>query len=205
MALPETIAVKYSEEEAEFVSVRPVVRQTFRLHELVVMVLGVTGKDIPRMQQIFRSGTVMFHFYRYWWAGFDAGADELAAVLRQFPDDDPAREFRFAECAAVSLESSGLPPRVSIEIPRAAGSRRRWLRPRSLWDALFDLTAAQAPQYLSYSYARRADLYGLEIAPPQLVNLVQKAARLASGDLRARLPLLPQVTRAVFVCPRTSS
>jgi hypothetical protein len=58
--LPETIPVKYTEEEAEYVSIRPVVRQSFRAAELVDMVLAVTGKDLPRIQQILRSGTVVF-------------------------------------------------------------------------------------------------------------------------------------------------
>jgi hypothetical protein len=72
VALPETIPVRYTEEEAEYLSVRPVVRQTFRLQELVDMVLSVTGKDLARVRQILRSGTVVFHFYRYWWQGFEA-------------------------------------------------------------------------------------------------------------------------------------
>jgi hypothetical protein len=60
--LPETIPVKYTEEEAEYLSMRPLVRQTFRLAELVDMVVSVTGKDPGRIQQILRSGTVVYHF-----------------------------------------------------------------------------------------------------------------------------------------------
>ena len=52
MALPETIAVKYTEEEAEYLSMRPVVRQTFRAAELVDMIVRVSGKDSERVQQI---------------------------------------------------------------------------------------------------------------------------------------------------------
>jgi len=52
--LPETIPVRYTEEEADNFSIRPVKRQTFRLRELVDMVLRVTGKDLPRVQQILR-------------------------------------------------------------------------------------------------------------------------------------------------------
>ena len=88
MPLPETIPVKYTEEEAEYLSVRPVVRQTFRLRELVDMVLAVTGKDAARVQQILRSGTTVFHFYRYWWPAVEAGEDELAPLLAEFPDPD---------------------------------------------------------------------------------------------------------------------
>src|ERR1700676_1344415 len=89
MPLPETIPVRYTEEEAGYVSFRPVVRQTFRTHELLDMVLSVTGKDAARVRQILRSGTVVFHFYRYWWEGFEVDEAELAALLAHFPDPDP--------------------------------------------------------------------------------------------------------------------
>ena len=81
MALPQEIPVRYTEEEAGYVSFRPVVRQTFRVHELLDMVLSVTGKQPERIRQILRSGTVVFHFYRYWWEGFEAGEAELQALL----------------------------------------------------------------------------------------------------------------------------
>jgi len=50
MPLPETIAVRFTEEDAGYVTVRPVVRQTFRLSELTDMVVSVTGKDAARLQ-----------------------------------------------------------------------------------------------------------------------------------------------------------
>ncbi len=70
MPLPEAIPIRYTEEEAGYVSFRPVVRQSFRPDQLLDMVLSVTGKDVARIKQILRSGTVVFHFYRYWWTGF---------------------------------------------------------------------------------------------------------------------------------------
>jgi len=91
--LPETIPVRYTEEEADNFSIRPVKRRRFRLRELVDMVLRVTGKDLPRVQQILRSGTLVYHFYRYWWQGFETGAAELSALLAEFPGDDPAARF----------------------------------------------------------------------------------------------------------------
>ncbi len=73
--LPETIPARYTEEEADNFSIRPVKRQNFRLRELIDMILRVTGKDLPRVQQILRSGTIVYHFYRYWWQGFDADVE----------------------------------------------------------------------------------------------------------------------------------
>ena len=107
MPLPETIAVKYTEEEAEYLSVRPLVRQTFRSAELVDMILSVTGKDVARIQQILRSGTVVFHFYRYWWQGFESNAGEISTLLEKYPNADPSRPFRAEECSAVLFETSG--------------------------------------------------------------------------------------------------
>ena len=204
MPLPETIAVRYTEEEAEYLSVRPVVRQTFRLHELIDMVLGVTGKDLARIQQILRSGTVVFHFYRYWWRGFEADPQELSALLARFPDADPSRAFRGEECTAVLLES-GQTGWQALELTREAASRKPFLRSRSLWDCLLAPSRAQAPAYRGYSYERRADLYQLVLPPEQTAALLRDAMRLAPRSLRPALSRLPATTRIVFVYPRRTT
>jgi hypothetical protein len=201
MALPETIPVRYTEEEAEYLSVRPVVRQTFRLHELIDMLLGVTGKDLARIQQILRSGTIVFHFYRYWWEGFEAEAGELAAVLARFPDAEPSRAFRAEACTAVLLES-GAHNRPPVEIAQAAAARKPLFRSRSFWDCFLLLAAEQVPAYRDYSHARRADLYELRLTPQQSAFLAAEATRLAGRELRATQRHLPEVSRIVFVCPR---
>ena len=201
MALPETIPVRYTEEEAEYLSVRPVVRQTFRLHELLDMLLGVTGKDLARIQQILRSGTIVFHFYRYWWEGFEAEAEELAAVLARFPDADPTRAFRAEACTAVLLEG-GARNRQPVEVARTAAAHKPLFRSRSLWDCFLLLAAEQTPAYREYSHARRADLYALRLAPQQSAFLAAEATRLAGRELRASLRNLQEISRIVFVCPR---
>ena len=201
MALPETIPVKYTEEEAAYLSVRPVVRQTFRLDELLDLILGVTGKDVARVQQILRSGTVVFHFYRYWWQGFEAQPEELGALLARFPDADPARAFRVQECTGVLLESGGPAPRYSVELTRDAAAHKRWFRSRSSWDSLMDMAAGQAVAYDHYSYARHADVYRLEVSPGA-ATLVREAKRLAPRALRAQLLNLAEVSRIFFLCSR---
>src|SRR5690348_9336625 len=125
MALPEVISVRYSEEEAGYVSFRPVMRQSFRPDQLLDMVLSVTGKDPARIKQILRSGTVVFHFYRYWWTGFDIDSAELTALLARFPDPDPGREFLASECTMIAIESGTTPPRPAAEIETQALSRSR--------------------------------------------------------------------------------
>jgi len=202
MTLPETIPVRYTEEEAEYVSVRPVRRQTFRLAELLDMILSVTGKDAARVRQILRSGTIMYHNYRYWWPGIEPGGSDLAALLARYPDADPARAFRAEECVAILLESTEHPLRDSVELPREEAGRRRLFRGRSVWDSLLDLARARAPEYAGYSYARHADLFRLAVTPEKAAALLAEAARLASRALRPALEHLPQTSRIVYVCPR---
>lgn len=203
MALPETIPVRYSEEDAEYVSVRPVRRQTFRFDELIDMVLSVTGKDPERIQKILRTGTVVFHFYRYWWEGLEVSAEELARALARYPDADPSRAFRAEDCAVILLESAGSPPRHSIELDRKAAGQRRLFRARSFWESLLELARATPPEYAGYSYSRRADLYRLAISPEQAAALFAAAERFAPRGLRARLGHLPEMARIVYVCPRS--
>ncbi len=65
MPLPETIPVRYTEEDAAYVTVRPMVRQTFRLEELLDMILSVAGKDLARVRQLLHSGTVVYHKQKF--------------------------------------------------------------------------------------------------------------------------------------------
>ena len=204
MALPETIPVKYTEEEADSLSIRPVVRQTFRLAELVDMVVSVTGKDAARIRQILRAGTVVFHFYRYWWPSFEAADADLATLLAGYPEPEPGRIFRAADCAATLLTSDEDPPRISIELPRDLAARPRLFHRRSFWDALVSLADAFPPSYITYSYPHRADLFQSSLSPSQTALLAREATHSASRRLRARLHQLPHITRILFVCPRPS-
>jgi len=103
MPLPEQIPVRYTEEDAGYVSMRPVVKQTFRLNELADMVVSVTGKDPARVQQIFRNGTVVYNGYRYSWDGIPAELAEIASLLHPFPDDEPSRPFHPGDHSTTSL------------------------------------------------------------------------------------------------------
>src|SRR5215470_15970091 len=118
MPLPEQIALRYTEEDAGYMSVRPVVKQTFRLHELVDMVVSVAGKDAARVQQIFRSGTVVYHGYRYWWERLTTDASEIAPLLVSFPEDEPSRAFAPRKATSALLEMGGGTQRTVTEIPR---------------------------------------------------------------------------------------
>ena len=212
MPFPETILVKYSEEEAEFISMRPLVRQTFRPAELVDMIVAVTGKDPQRVQQILRGGTVVFHSYRYWWQGFDAEPEKLANLLARYPDANPARAFRPEDCTEAILESGAASaadamsrsaiPRHSLRLRREDASRKRLFRTRSLWDVLMDLTRPHPPAYREYSYALRADIYISQPDAAQLARLAHEAARYSTRSLRPHFAILPTISQVIFVSPR---
>src|SRR5260370_2518109 len=114
MPLPETIAVRFTEEDAGYVTVRPVVKQSFRLAELADMVVSVTGKNGPRVQQIFRAGTVVYNGYGYWWDCFASTENEVAGLLAPFPDDNPSLHFNPAPVTAGPLEIGRSGPRYLV-------------------------------------------------------------------------------------------
>ena len=216
MPLPETIAVKYTEEEAEYLSMRPLVRQTFRAPELVDMIVHVAGKDSTRVQQILRAGTIVFHSFRYWWPPFDPDPAALAEILAKYPDADPARPFRAQDCSEVILESSGSPPRHSLSVtkesvakatnPLQKISRALGNKP-TFWQQLMNFAqeARPHPRYREYSYTRRADLYSIALTPQQIARLTQDAARHAPRALRAEILEPPPISQIVFVCPRPTA
>jgi hypothetical protein len=204
MPAPEIIPVRRTEEDAGYVTFRPVVRQNFRLNDLLGLVLGVTGKHPDRVRQILRSGSVSFHAYHYSWDGFQPDDAELAALLARFPDPDPARAFRPEACTAALIEG-GSPPRALLDLERAILARRRFLRRRSFWDALLVLASREPLAYDGYSYQWRADLYRLVLSNERTAALAVEAKSLAPRDLRRNLRALDRATHVVFVCPREAA
>jgi hypothetical protein len=200
--LPETIPVRYTEEEAGYVTVRPLVRQTFRLEELLDMILSVAGKDASRVQQLLHSGTVVYHFYRYSWPGIDASDAELAAALGKFPDAEPSRPFPPEKCTNAIFDAAGENPRHLLELDRATASKRRLFRGQTFWEALLEIAVADKPAYQMYSYGRRADLYRLYLDGESSARIEEAAAKLATGKLRTAMRVLEASASVLFVCPR---
>jgi hypothetical protein len=202
--LPEIILVKYTEEEADYVSMRPLVRQNFRAAELVDMIVRVAGKDLSRLQQIIRSGTVVFQSYRYWWQGFEADPAALGEVLTMYPDADPRQPFRVEACTEVMLEAVGPSKRHPVSIRRQEGSRKTFWQRQSFWDALMAVAQSGRPQYREYSYALRGDIYIVALSADQATELVRDAAKLGSRTIKAQVGALPQIRQIVYVCPRNN-
>ncbi len=178
MGLPETVRVKLSSENAEYVTLTPVVLRDMPLQELVELMLGVVGKSAERVRDLLRRGTLVSGATRFRWNGWEAGAEDVEAMLATFPDPDPGRPFSRDMCVRAVLRG----PNCRIELTRETGARKRFLRRTSFWDVLMDLTAA-GPRYIEYSYKERADCYRVEISPAASADLRKSAAFLNYSSL----------------------
>jgi len=181
MSLPAQVRVKLSSEAAGSIAITPVVIQEMALSDLLEHVLAAAGgKQLERIGETLKRGTLVSGASRLRWEGFDAEIETLSALLSQFPDPDPARPFRTEGCRGILL----LGPAARIEIPREAASKRRFLRRRSFWDAVIEHAAH--PVYESYSYRERADIYAARLTPAQTARLREEAGLLSYSSL-ARL------------------
>ncbi|MGB2679475.1 MAG: hypothetical protein WAN12_20520 [Candidatus Acidiferrum sp.] len=202
MSLPDIIPVRYTEEDAGYVSVRPVVKQVFRLHELVDLVVSIAGKDAARVQRIFRSGTAFYHGYRYWWDGIAAEASEIAALLVPFPDDDPSRPFEPSKATAALLGIGGGTQCHVVEILREEASENKFLGRHSPWQVLLQYAASHTARYEKYSHARRADLFRISLPYDHAQQLLAALLEAAPRSLRHRWSTLHPPAAVTFVCPR---
>jgi hypothetical protein len=202
MPPPNQIPVRYTEEDAGFVSVRPVVKQTFQLHELVDMVVSVVGRDPARVRQIFRSGTVIYNGYRYWWDALPAEREEIERLLLPFPDDDPSRPFDPEQATAVLLEIGGGSQRTIVEITRHDAAGEKLFTKLSPWDVLTNFASGKSPRYEKYAHARRADLFRLSLPFDQAQPLLAAILAAAPRKLKHRWSTLRPPAALTFVCPR---
>ena len=205
MPLPEAIAIRFTEDDAGYVTVRPVVKQTFRLSELADMVVSVTGKNGVRVQQIFRAGTVVYNGYRYWWDGFASNDDEIKGLLALFPDDDPARVFNPAEVTAVSLEIGGGTQRSLVGIVRREASAKKLFHKRNPWEILLKAAQDSTPRYEKYSHAERADVYRVHLSFEIAASLLKQILDASPRVLRKKLSALQPPAALLFFIPRTNS
>jgi hypothetical protein len=202
MTLPSQIPLRYSDEDAGYVSMRPVVKQTFRLHELIDMMVSVVGKDTTRVQQTLHTGTIVYNGYRYSWEPLTADIPEVDALLAPFPDDDPSRPFHPAQAAAVLLESGGGTQRSVVEISRRDASGKKLFGKYSPWELLTTLAVSEPPRYEKYSHARRADLFRLTMPYDRALQLLAALLESAPRAFRHRWATLRPPTAITFVCPR---
>jgi hypothetical protein len=202
MTLPSQIPLRYSDEDAGYVSMRPVVKQTFRLNELIDMVVSVVGKDPERVQKILHTGTVVYNGYRYTWDGLSPELAELEPLLASFPDDDPSRPFDPAKASAVLLESGGGTQRSVTELSRQDARAKKLFAKASPWDLLVQLARNTPPHYEKYSHARHGDLYRLTLPYDRAQLLLAALLEAAPRALRHRWSTLRAPAALTFLCPR---
>jgi hypothetical protein len=128
----------------------------------------------------------------------------LADFPSDFPPGDPRRVFSPQSCAAVLIESAVV-GRQPVEIQRAAADRKPLFASRSFWDSLLALAGSNSSSviYSGYSYARRADLFRLDLSPDQSAALLRDAARLAPRNLRPSIQAQGAPPRIIFICLRS--
>ena len=183
MALPQTVRVKLSSEVAEAISITPVVLQELPVRELVEHLLGIAGKDEPRIREMLLRGTVAIGATRFRWAGWEADRESLRELLATFPDADPARPFAAAGCIRATLRGG----RHAIEIPLEAAARKSLFQRKTFWDLLMEVVGASGPAYYGYSYRDRADRYVREFTPAEIERVRAAASEVRYSALREQI------------------
>jgi hypothetical protein len=171
MSLPDSVRVKLSSEVAESISITPVVLRDIPIRELIEHMLGITGKDAPRLHELLLRGTLVSGASRFRWAGWDADREAIESLLATFPDPDPQRPFAAERCVRAALRGPGR----RIEIPREIGARKPLFRRASFWDTLMGVAVSSGARYVDYSYRERADCYSAALSLAALERLRDSA------------------------------
>jgi hypothetical protein len=185
MALPPTVRVKISSEAAEAITLTAVVAQDLPVRELIEHLLAVAGKDELRIREILLRGTLVVGASRFRWAGWEAGAEDLRAVLAAFPDPDPSLPFDPARCFRAVLRGG----RRAIDIPREAAARTGLFRRATFWDTLMEIAAGGAV-YSAYSYRSRSDLYARHFSAAEVDRLRTASQALRYSTLREQIQVV---------------
>jgi hypothetical protein len=183
MALPESVRVKISSEEAGSISITQVVSQQMPIRDLVELILGSAGKDAKRVHEVLLRGTTVSGASRFRWQGWDAVPAGITELLGGFPDPDPARPFDASRCVFAILRGAAC----RIDLSREACMRRRFLRRRSFWECLLEAVAEWPLEYVDYSYRDRADLFLAPASPALLAAIRAGSSLLPYPSLAAQL------------------
>ena len=195
MPLPDSVRVKLSSEAAESISITPVVVRDIPIRELIEHMLGITGKDAPRLHELLLRGTLVSGASRFRWTGWDADQEAIRNVLATFPDPDPGRPFSADLCVRAALRGPGR----RIEIPREIGLRKPLFRRATFWDTLMGVAASSEARYVDYSYRERADCYTASLSLPALERLRDSARLVTYTTLQQQIRQTNLETVDLFV------
>jgi hypothetical protein len=163
-----------------------VVLREMPLRELVELMLGLTGKDAARVAELLRRGSLVSGASRFRWSPCECAPDELAPLLAEFPDPEPALPFAPERCLRVTLRAPGK----AVEIPREAATAKTLLRRRTFWDELLAVCCAGELTYAGYSYREHADLYSRRLSAAEAERLREAAGLLPFPALRDQVRAL---------------
>jgi len=183
MALPQTVKVKLSSEVAEAISITPVVVQEIPVRELIEHMLGVTGKDEPRIRGLLARGTLVSGASRFRWTGWEADEQSVRELLATFPDPDPGRHFAAEHCVRAILRGG----RQAIEVPREAPARRLLFKRGTFWELLMEVAASARHDYSGYSYRDRADRFVCALGVAETERLRSSSGMVRYSTLREQI------------------
>ncbi|MEJ7609494.1 MAG: hypothetical protein WKF37_25280 [Bryobacteraceae bacterium] len=175
------------------ISLSPVVVQDMSLAALLGWMLGLTGKDVERIQGLLRRGTFVGGASRFRWDPMEVTTDQLEQLLSAFPDPDASRPFLPLSCSHAVLNAR----HSRIEVSRESGLRRRFLQRQSFWDVL--LAVAEGPEYETYSYKEEADVYRVKLDAGAVSILRAAASLLTYSTLERRISEATLDTIQLFV------
>jgi len=193
--LPQTVRVKLSSEAAEAIAMTPVVVQELPVRELIGHMLGVTGKDLPRIREVLLRGSMVSGASRFRWNGWAVEESELAEVLATFPDADPSRAFAAERCVRVVLRGGRAP----IELRREAIDRKGLFQRATFWGLLMEVAGAGAMRYLGYSYRDQADRFVRELSVAEAERLREGSGGVKYNTLREQLRVTGFTSAEIYV------
>jgi hypothetical protein len=199
MALPAEFRVKLSTERAESIALTRVVVEPMSPGRLFDVLVGIAGKDVARIREILERGSAISQATRYRWEPIDASAEEVASLLRAYPDPDPSRRFDPNACTKIVLRGAG-GLGGQIELSRQAASQRRLFRPASFWDVVI---ALGVPRYQTYSYREQADCFELDLDEGRRAQIHEAASLLKSGTLAGGIRRLSAARLLLLFASRT--
>ena len=200
MPLPQTVRIKLSSEAAEAISLTPVVVQELPIRELIEHMLGVTGKDEPRLREILVRGSMVSGASRFRWAGWEPDLESLREVLSTFPDADPSLPFAVERCVRVVLRGGRQP----IEIAREAAMRKSLFQRETFWERLMQVISSAAPEYGAYSYRDRADRYVRQLSHGEAEAIRAACESVKFSTLRDQIRNVAFAAAELFVVRESS-
>jgi len=193
--LPEKIVTKVSSDQAGYLSVSRVERRELTPSELIERILAAGGKDLPRVQQVLRRGSLVSGLSRYRWAPLEVADEEVAGLLARFPDPDPERPFLPGQCHLAIFHGR----RGRLELARETAEVKRWFRRRNFWQALLEWLEELSLSYRDYSYSQQADVYDADLSPQAAERIEGRTDLLAYSALAMQLRRLETARVEVFV------